>query len=183
MYNRLTRKNDPLLIDDNLDPEFVDIEVYERLELLEDRIEQLISCHTEQGSSGQWNANHYMLGMFNGLELALSTIVGTEPEYREFSTIDGSEPDMSDADLIDVDPSYINGEDVPTSSTSVFRSYIPPTYPAINLDTPDNNDYVVPVINSPDSYDTDGDAYESDDSDVNPDSIDIESEFLSEGDE
>ena len=36
-----------------------------------------------QGESGNWNYGPYMHGMFNGLELAVATIEGREPETRE----------------------------------------------------------------------------------------------------
>jgi hypothetical protein len=36
-----------------------------------------------QGECGNWNYDPYMHGMFNGLELAIATIEGREPETRE----------------------------------------------------------------------------------------------------
>lgn len=36
-----------------------------------------------QGNDGNWNYDHYMLGLFNGLELALSMMEGRDVEYRE----------------------------------------------------------------------------------------------------
>jgi hypothetical protein len=35
-----------------------------------------------QGENGNWNYDDYMVGMFNGLELALATMEGREPQYR-----------------------------------------------------------------------------------------------------
>lgn len=35
-----------------------------------------------QGEHGNWNCNHYMLGVFNGLECALATLERREPQYR-----------------------------------------------------------------------------------------------------
>lgn len=35
-----------------------------------------------QGTDGNWDHDEYMFGMFNGLECALATIEGREPEYR-----------------------------------------------------------------------------------------------------
>lgn len=35
-----------------------------------------------QGSNGNWNANEYQFGMFNGMELILSIFEGREPQYR-----------------------------------------------------------------------------------------------------
>ena len=36
-----------------------------------------------QGSNGNWNANEYNLGMFNGMEMIISIFEGREPKYRE----------------------------------------------------------------------------------------------------
>jgi len=35
-----------------------------------------------QGQDGTWNSNQYMLGLFNGLELALSIFESREPKFR-----------------------------------------------------------------------------------------------------
>jgi len=36
-----------------------------------------------QGQNGNWNSSEYMCGLYNGLELSLSTIEGRSPEYRK----------------------------------------------------------------------------------------------------
>jgi len=36
-----------------------------------------------QGSNGNWNYDPYMMGMYNGLELALSVMENREPVYRD----------------------------------------------------------------------------------------------------
>ena len=36
-----------------------------------------------QGYDGNWNYDPYMLGLYNGIELALATLEGRPPEYRE----------------------------------------------------------------------------------------------------
>ena len=36
-----------------------------------------------QGQDGTWNSDKYMLGLFNGLELALSIFESREPKFRE----------------------------------------------------------------------------------------------------
>ena len=35
-----------------------------------------------QGADGNWNYDSYMLGMYNGMEFALSIMEGREPFYR-----------------------------------------------------------------------------------------------------
>ena len=49
----------------------------------EKNIEVLRDIVSIQGSDGNWNANEYMLGLYNGLILALATIEGKEPIFRE----------------------------------------------------------------------------------------------------
>jgi hypothetical protein len=38
-----------------------------------------------QGQDGTWNSNQYMLGLFNGLEFALSIFESREPKFRELT--------------------------------------------------------------------------------------------------
>ena len=47
------------------------------------RMENLRNVWEAQGNDGNWNYDEYMLGMFNGLELALSMMEGRDVEYRE----------------------------------------------------------------------------------------------------
>lgn len=49
----------------------------------EEKIMQLRNIRDIQGESGNWNYNPYMLGMYNGIELALATLEDREPDYRE----------------------------------------------------------------------------------------------------
>lgn len=35
-----------------------------------------------QGYDGNWNYDEYMRGMYNGLECALATLEGRDPEYK-----------------------------------------------------------------------------------------------------
>jgi hypothetical protein len=44
--------------------------------------DQVRKCHGIQGTHGNWNYSPYMLGMFNGLDLAMAILEGREPEYR-----------------------------------------------------------------------------------------------------
>lgn len=50
---------------------------------VESRIEELRNLVAIQGTDGNWNYDHYMRGMFNGMELALSVLEGREPQYRD----------------------------------------------------------------------------------------------------
>jgi hypothetical protein len=50
---------------------------------MESRIEKLRNLVAVQGFDGNWNYDHYMRGMFNGMELALSVLEGREPQYRD----------------------------------------------------------------------------------------------------
>lgn len=47
------------------------------------RLKDANNCLDQQGSHGNWDANEYMFGMFNGMELILSIIEGREVKYRE----------------------------------------------------------------------------------------------------
>lgn len=47
------------------------------------RLQELRDVHAIQGTHGNWNDHPYMLGMFNGLELALAIMEDREPQYRE----------------------------------------------------------------------------------------------------
>lgn len=48
-----------------------------------DGIETINSLRDIQGSEGNWNYSEYMLGMFNGLELASATMEGRRPDFKE----------------------------------------------------------------------------------------------------
>lgn len=50
--------------------------------LMEARIKSLKDLVGIQGDDGNWNSDNYMLGLFNGLELALAIIEGREPGFR-----------------------------------------------------------------------------------------------------
>ena len=47
------------------------------------RKEVVKSLHEIQGTNGNWNVNPYMCGLFNGLELAVATLEGRDPVFRE----------------------------------------------------------------------------------------------------
>lgn len=36
-----------------------------------------------QGFDGTWNYDPYMMGLYNGLELALAVLEGRQPEYKD----------------------------------------------------------------------------------------------------
>jgi hypothetical protein len=59
------------------------LDEYGRSGTLTERIDRVRSIHATQGSSGNWNYNAYMHGLFNGLELAMMTLENREPEFRD----------------------------------------------------------------------------------------------------
>jgi hypothetical protein len=50
-------------------------------------IEKLREVHELQGTDGNWDASSYMLGMFNGLELALSILEDRTPQFRKLDRV------------------------------------------------------------------------------------------------
>ena len=46
-------------------------------------IEKLKEVHHQQAQNGTWDYDPYMLGLYNGLELALAIMENREPLYRE----------------------------------------------------------------------------------------------------
>lgn len=46
-------------------------------------LEQAEKIHEIQGMPGNWNYDPYMHGMYNGMELIIATIKGTEPRFKE----------------------------------------------------------------------------------------------------
>lgn len=48
-----------------------------------DAIKELLAI---QGAKGNWDYSEYMLGMYNGIELALSIAENRDPVYREQPT-------------------------------------------------------------------------------------------------
>ena len=49
---------------------------------LADKLEDIRDVHHQQGQPGTWDSNQYMIGLYNGLELALSILEGRQPEFR-----------------------------------------------------------------------------------------------------
>ncbi len=47
-----------------------------------DRLRDLVKI---QGEDGNWNDTPYMLGLYNGMELALSIMENREPTFRELT--------------------------------------------------------------------------------------------------
>lgn len=50
---------------------------------MEQIIRELREMLDIQGSNGNWNYNPAMHGMYNGMEFAIATMEGREPEFRE----------------------------------------------------------------------------------------------------
>lgn len=49
---------------------------------MEKRLKNLREMRDVQGRIGNWNYDQYMLGMYNGLELAVATMEDKEPVYK-----------------------------------------------------------------------------------------------------
>jgi hypothetical protein len=47
-------------------------------------IEDIRTVHNIQGQKGNWDVDPYMTGLYNGLELALATLEGRDPQFRKF---------------------------------------------------------------------------------------------------
>lgn len=47
------------------------------------KIQNLKDVHRVQGSDGNWNYDPYMLGLYNGLEMALAIMENREPVFRD----------------------------------------------------------------------------------------------------
>jgi hypothetical protein len=45
-------------------------------------LEDLKEVHELQVKDGNWNVSHYMTGLYNGLELAMSNLEDREPDFR-----------------------------------------------------------------------------------------------------
>lgn len=56
------------------------------------KLEQLKQVHEIQGYKGNWDYSEYMLGLYNGLELALAIYEEREPNYKNPPKRFGCEP-------------------------------------------------------------------------------------------
>jgi hypothetical protein len=50
--------------------------------LTDKQVENMRQLVEVQGSSGNWNYDEYMHGMYNGMELILSMVEGRDPNFR-----------------------------------------------------------------------------------------------------
>ena len=62
-------------------------------------IDEVKKVHQIQGADGNWNADPYMCGMFNGIELVLAQLENREPEYRKLYDLAGLPPLREDSRL------------------------------------------------------------------------------------
>jgi hypothetical protein len=46
------------------------------------KLEELEKLRDLQGMDGNWDYSEYMLGLFNGLEIAISVFTGQRPRFR-----------------------------------------------------------------------------------------------------
>ena len=51
-------------------------------ETLKSRLASVNELLAVQGSRGNWNADDYMCGLYNGMELTIALLEGREPEFR-----------------------------------------------------------------------------------------------------
>ena len=56
---------------------------------MEEKLAKLKELLAVQGNDGNWDFDDYMTGMYNGMELAVATIEGREPQYRDCLKKDG----------------------------------------------------------------------------------------------
>ena len=72
----------------------------------EQEIEKLIgdlrNVAEAQGQKGCWDYDQYMLGLFNGLELALAIFEKREPQYRELPSHPVKELALTDEEMISI---------------------------------------------------------------------------------
>lgn len=59
----------------------------ENMELTAKQVKELHDVLSIQKSDGNWNANDYMLGMYNGMELMMSIIESRDTQYRSKSMV------------------------------------------------------------------------------------------------
>lgn len=52
------------------------------------KLKSMQDCLNIQGSSGNWNVNEYMLGMFNGMEHMMAIAEDREPQFRTWREVE-----------------------------------------------------------------------------------------------
>jgi hypothetical protein len=55
---------------------------------IKDKLTDLINITSLQGKDGNWNSDGYNLGLFNGLEMALSIFEEREPKFKTLNKQD-----------------------------------------------------------------------------------------------
>lgn len=60
---------------------------------LADKLESLREVHNLQGQNGTWDYDQYMVGLYNGLELALSIMEDKQPEFRGIVNESANKPE------------------------------------------------------------------------------------------
>ena len=92
----------------------------------EQEIEKLIgdlrNVAEAQGQKGCWDYDQYMLGLFNGLELALAIFEKREPQYRELPSHPVKElTDEEIKDFIATFPIIFTPDDLVTFARAILR--------------------------------------------------------------
>jgi len=66
---------------------------FKQLSILEGRVREIQKSLIVQGENGIWNCDDYMLGVYNGIELAVSTMQGRTPKFRSLVDKPSDSPD------------------------------------------------------------------------------------------
>lgn len=69
------------------------------LEQLNIKVKGLNDVRKIQGADGTWDYDHYMLGMYNGIEICVATIEGRKPVFRSRPEIWGRDKPVSDLSI------------------------------------------------------------------------------------
>ena len=167
MYERLTGQNDPRFVEEEMtDTEF---ELYERLDLIETRLEHANNVLDVQGQDGNWNANLYMLGMYNGIEAVIACIENRPPNYR---SIKGSPPRQTIIDLSDEKIDHRHNR----RDGNYYGEFDGPMH-----HIPDGDEPYSPLYDRAEgSIDND---FESDDEDIDAGDIDVDPRFFDTSEE
>lgn len=57
------------------------------IHLTNKQIRDLKNVHKIQGSHGNWDYDPYMLGLYNGLEMAMSIVEERDPDFRSYPEV------------------------------------------------------------------------------------------------
>ena len=75
---------------------------------MKEPIDQLRDVHSIQGRDGCWDIDDYMLGLFNGLELALSIMEQREVKYKTRKEPKREWVGLTDEEYLEIKDEYSN---------------------------------------------------------------------------